>query len=135
MADAEGSIVSASLLHRSARRGCIRVPRLTIVQHFNLNQELIWRVSGTLRTPEEILIMQKLMFGALAAATIAMATPASSQGVYVGDGRGGGPDVSIRVGPGHPGYRARATARCKMVVTRSVRPDGTRVTKRVQRCR
>jgi hypothetical protein len=78
--------------------------------------------------------MHKLMFGALAAATIAMATPAAAQGVYIGDGRGPAPDVSVRIGPGHPAYRARAE-RCRTVVTRTTRPNGAVVTKRVKRCR
>jgi hypothetical protein len=78
--------------------------------------------------------MHKLMLGALAAATLAIATPASAQGVHVGDGRGGGPDVNVRIGPGHSGWRARAE-RCRVVVTRVHRPNGTTVTKRERRCR
>ena len=78
--------------------------------------------------------MNKLMLGAIAAATIAMAIPAAAQGVYIGDGRGGAPDVGVRIGPGHPNYRARAE-RCRTVVTRITRPNGTVVTKRERRCR
>jgi hypothetical protein len=78
--------------------------------------------------------MYKLMLGALAAATIAMTVPASAQGVYIGDGRGGGPDVAVRVGPGHHGYYARGE-RCRTVVTRIQRPNGTMITKRERRCR
>jgi hypothetical protein len=79
--------------------------------------------------------MHKLMLGTIAAATLAMAVPASAQGVRIGDGPGGAPDVSVRIGPGHPHYRDHARARCKTVVTRSHRPNGTVVTKRVKRCR
>ena len=78
--------------------------------------------------------MHKLMLGALAAATIAMAIPADAQSLRIGDGRGGAPDVSVRVGPGHPGYRARAE-NCRTVVTRVKRPNGTVITKRERRCR
>ena len=78
--------------------------------------------------------MHKLMFGALAAATIALAMPASAQNVRIGDGPGGAPDIRLRVGPDHPGYRARAE-RCRTVVTKIQRPNGTTVTKRERRCR
>jgi hypothetical protein len=78
--------------------------------------------------------MHKLMLGALAAATLAMAVPADAQRIRLGDGPGGAPDVSVRIGPGHPGYRARAE-RCRTVVTRIQRPNGTTVTKRERRCR
>jgi hypothetical protein len=78
--------------------------------------------------------MQKLIFGVLAAATIAMTLPASAQSVRIGDGRGGAPDVRLNIGPGHPGYRARAE-RCRTVVTRVKRPNGTVVTKRERICR
>ena len=79
--------------------------------------------------------MHKLMFGAIAAATIAMAVPANAQSIRFGDGRGGGPDVSVRVGPGSPGYRAHARERCRYITTHIQRPNGTTVTKRERRCR
>ena len=78
--------------------------------------------------------MQKLIIGALAAATIAIALPASAQSVRIGDGPGGGPDVRLRIGPGHPHYRDRAE-RCRVVVTKVKRPNGTTITKRERRCR
>jgi hypothetical protein len=85
--------------------------------------------------PEENDCMNKFMLAALAAATLAMTLPASAQSVRIGDGPGGGPDVRVRVGPGHSHHRAYARERCRTVVTRSVRPNGTTVTKRVRRCR
>ena len=78
--------------------------------------------------------MQKLILGALAAATIAFAVPADAQSVRIGDGHGGAPDVRLNIGPGHPHYRARAE-RCRVVVTRVHRPNGTVVTKRERVCR
>lgn len=78
--------------------------------------------------------MQKLIFGALAAATIAISLPASAQSVRIGDGPGGAPDVRLNIGPGHPHYRARAE-RCRVVTTRVTRPNGTVVTKRERICR
>ena len=83
--------------------------------------------------------MNKFMFAALAAATLAMTLPASAQSVRIGDGPGGGPDVRVRVGPGHSQYRSHnrvyARERCRTVVTRVHRPNGTTVTKRERRCR
>jgi hypothetical protein len=78
--------------------------------------------------------MHKLILGAIAAATLALAVPASAQSVHIGDGRGGAPDINVRVGPGHPSYRARAE-HCRVVVTRVHRPNGTTITKRERRCR
>ena len=77
--------------------------------------------------------MHKLMIGAIAAVTLAIAVPASAQSVRIGDGPGGAPDVRLRVGPNHP-HRAYAQERCRTVVTKIKRANGTMVTKRVRKC-
>jgi hypothetical protein len=66
--------------------------------------------------------------------SLALAIPASAQSVRIGDGPGGAPDVRLRIGPDHPHYRAHAE-RCRTVVTKITRPNGTVVTKRERKCR
>jgi len=94
------------------------------------------------KTPE--VTMKALALGVLAAAGIAMATPAVAQGVYFGAGPGG---IGVGVSPGyHDGYRRgygsygydrgyraygydRGSARCRTRLIET--PYGV---KRIQRC-
>ncbi len=77
--------------------------------------------------------MRNLVVGAVGAAVIAIATPAVAQ-VHVEV-----PGVGVHVGSDHNhnyrrAYRARAQTNCRQVTTRTVRPNGTVVVKRMTRC-
>ena len=78
--------------------------------------------------------MRSLILGLAGAAALAVATPAVAQ-VHVD-----GPGVRVHVNDGnhhnrwHRGYRARAQSNCRQVTTRTVRPNGAVVVKRVTRC-
>jgi hypothetical protein len=82
--------------------------------------------------------MRSLIIGALSAATISIAGPASAQ-VHVH-----APGVGVHVGSGnyyhrdrgyHRGWRANARGDCRRVTKRTVRPNGTVVVRRTTRCR
>ena len=78
--------------------------------------------------------MKAIMFGTIAALTVAFAMPAAAQ-IRVETPIGG-----VRIGDGHrdnPRYRGSrgAYASCKMVETRTVRPSGRVVVERKEVCR
>jgi hypothetical protein len=82
--------------------------------------------------------MRKLIMLAAATAALGFAAPASAQVVI----RGGEGGVAVRVGPGydrgyHRGhYRSHyARERCRVVKTRTVRPNGSVVVKTRRVCR
>jgi len=84
--------------------------------------------------------MRNLILGVVGAAAIALTTPAVAQ-VHIE-----GPGVGVRVGDGHHhrhhnhrydnrrGYRARAHADCRVVTSRTVRPNGTVVVRKRSSC-
>jgi hypothetical protein len=124
-------------------------PAWTVVQTGRKN---LWNLLPLLsvclsKSQEEI--MRTLFLSLVAAAGVALATPALAQGVYFG-----GPGVSVGVGHGgphgyrhrwrdddrrwsrwHGGYRAYAYGGgCRDITVRRQRWDGTMVVKHIRRC-
>ena len=73
--------------------------------------------------------MRTLMLSLIAGVTVAIAAPAMAQ-VHV---HAETPAVRVQVGPGH--HSRAHVRRCRTVVTRIKRANGTVITKRERRCR